>query len=81
MVASMPMIQVRGVSAAAHRRLKARAALEGKSLSEYLRLELEHLATLPTIDEIVERVAADPPVGGKPAAEAIRAERRARGGE
>jgi plasmid stability protein len=73
------MIQIRGVSDEAHRRLKARAALEGKSLSEYLRLELEHLAALPTIEEMIERVASREPVDlGEPAAEIIRREREAR---
>jgi hypothetical protein len=74
----MALIQVRGVSVSAHRRLKARAALEGKSLSEYLRLELEQLAALPTLEEILQRVSAREPVGGEPAAESLRAERGAR---
>ncbi len=77
--AAMVMVQIRGVSETAHRRLKARAALEGKSLSEYLRLEVEQLAALPTLDEIVGRVRARQPVEGEPGAEAIAAERRARG--
>ena len=74
----MGMIQIRGVSDQAHRRLKARAALEGKSLSEYLRLEIEQLAAMPTLDEMLERVAEHEPVGGDSAAEVIRAEREAR---
>jgi predicted nucleotidyltransferase len=60
------------------RRLKARAALEGRSLSEYLRLELEELAALPSLDEVLERVATREVVGGEPAAESIRAGRNAR---
>jgi antitoxin FitA len=75
----MATIQIRGVSAQAHRRLKARAALEGKSLSEYLRVEIEHLAELPTLDEVLERVAQRDPVGGEPAASAIQEERKSRG--
>jgi antitoxin FitA len=76
------MIQIRGVSEEAHRRLKARAALEGKSLSEYLRLQVEHLASLPTIDEMIERVSARDPVDlGEPVAEIIRREREARDDE
>jgi antitoxin FitA len=74
----MAMIQIRGVSEDAHRRLKARAALEGRSLSEYLRLEIERLAAMPTIEEMVERVAGREPVGGTTAAETIRSERAAR---
>lgn len=80
MLLDMAVIQIRGVPERARQRLKARAALEGKSLSEYLRLELEELARLPTLEEIVDRVASREPVGGEPAAEAIRAERRRRGG-
>lgn len=78
----MPMIQVRGVSDGAHRRLKARAALKGQSLSEYLRLELEQLAALPTMEEMIERVAQDEPVDlGEPAADLVRREREARDAE
>jgi hypothetical protein len=74
----VPAVQIRDLSDAAHRRLKARAALAGQSLSEYLRLELEHLASLPTLDEMLDRVGARPPVRGEPGADAIRAGRRAR---
>lgn len=76
---SMATIQIRGVSEAAHRRLKSRAALDGKSLSEYLRVEVEHLAELPTIDEMVDRVSGRESVGGESAAAAIRKEREGRG--
>ena len=74
----MGVIQIRGVSDSAHRRLKARAALAGQSLSEYLRLELERHARLPTIEEMVALVADDEPVGGEPSSRAIRAERAIR---
>ena len=77
--ACVGLIQIRGVSEETHRRLKARAALEGQSLSEYLRLELEQLASLPTLDELLDRVGSRPPVTGEPGAEAVRAERDARG--
>jgi hypothetical protein len=74
----MVMVQIRGVSTKAHRRLKARAALEGKSLSEYLRAEIEELAELPTLEEMAERIAAHPPVVGLSGAGAVRAGRRER---
>ena len=78
----MAMIQVRGVSDEAHRRLKARAALNGQSLSEYLRLELERIAELPTMEEMLERVARDEPVElSEPAAETIRRAREERDAE
>lgn len=76
---TMAIIQVRGVSDEGHRRLKARAALEGKSLSEYLRAEIEQLAALPTLEEMLERVGGRPSVGGESGAEAIRAGRDSRG--
>jgi hypothetical protein len=72
------MVQIRGVSASAHRRLKARAALEGKSLSQYLRGEIEDLAEFPTLEEMAQRVATHPPVGGLSGAAAVRAGRRER---
>lgn len=59
----------------AHRRLKARAALEGKSLSEYLRAEIEELAELPTLEEMAQRIATHPPVAGISGAAAVRAGR------
>jgi plasmid stability protein len=75
----MAVIQIRNVSEEAHRRLKARAALEGKSLSEYLRLEIERLAARPTLEEMIERVSRDQPVVlSESAAETIRKEREGR---
>jgi hypothetical protein len=50
------------------------------SLSEYLRVELERLASLPTLDEMLDRLGRREPVGGVGAAEALRwkrGERRA----
>jgi hypothetical protein len=78
MLAAMVMVQIRGISTKAHRRLKARAALDGKSLSEYLRAEIEELAELPTLEEMAARIATHPPVGGTSGAAAVRAGRRER---
>lgn len=72
------MVQIRGVSTKAHRRLKARSALEGKSLSEYLRSEIEELAELPTLEEMAQRIATHAPVTGMSGAAAVRAGRRER---
>jgi hypothetical protein len=74
----MALVQVRGVSAGAHRRLKRRAADRGQSLSEYLRTELEELAEHPTVDEVAKRIAKLEPVGGETGAEAVRAARAER---
>jgi len=74
----MSTIQVRGISADAHKRLKAQAKNEGKSLSEYLRQELERIAELPSLDEALARIASREPVGGEGAAADIRAARAER---
>lgn len=59
---STTMIQIRNVPDALHRRLKARAATLGLSLSDYLRGEIERVAARPTPEEMVERLRALPPV-------------------
>ncbi|MEK6278563.1 MAG: hypothetical protein AABM29_11190 [Actinomycetota bacterium] len=74
----MSIIQVRGISARAHRRLKSKAGREGKSLSEYLRIELEQLAELPSLEEALARVASREPVKGETGAAAVRAGRAER---
>lgn len=58
----MPSLQVRDLPEHVHRTLKARAALEGKSLSTYVQAELERLAERPTRQEILDRLADRPPV-------------------
>jgi plasmid stability protein len=70
------MIQIRHVPEELHRRLKARAALAGLSLSEYLLRELRHVAERPTPAEMKERLSRRQPVyPAESAAEAVRAER------
>lgn len=73
------MIQIRNVPDALHRRLKARAALAGMSLSDYLLNEIRQVAERPTVDELRARLASrsavTPPI---PTAQAVRAERDAR---
>jgi plasmid stability protein len=56
------LVQIRDVPEEAHRTLKARAALAGTSLSEYLRAELVQVASRPTPEELVARVRAREPV-------------------
>lgn len=74
---SMPkMIQLRNVPDDLHRKLKARAALEGMSLSDYLRREVQRLAERPTFSELRERLAKRTPVLTRtPPVKAVRAER------
>jgi len=50
------MIQIRNVPDDLHRRLKARAAEQGLSLSDYLLREIGQLADRPTVEELVERL-------------------------
>jgi plasmid stability protein len=56
------LIQVRDVPDDVHRRLKARAASGGLSLSEYLRGELERVAASPTPEELLSRLRSRKPV-------------------
>ena len=73
------MIQIRNVPDDVHRRLKARAALDGVSLSDYLLREVEQLALRPTVTELWERIHGRGPVClEESAADAVRAERDAR---
>src|SRR4030065_186194 len=60
------MIQIRNVPEALHRRLKARAAEAGMSLSDYLLADLRRAAERPTPDELRERVRARPGVAPPP---------------
>jgi antitoxin FitA len=73
------MIQIRNVPDGVHRTLKARAALAGLSLSDYLLAEIRRLADRPSLDDLRERVRRReriaPPIS---AAEAVRSERNAR---
>jgi antitoxin FitA len=70
------MIQVRNVPDALHRTLKARAAMAGMSLSDYLLAEIREIAERPTLEEMRERLRRyEPVVLSTPAAQAVREER------
>lgn len=70
------MIQLRNVPETLHRALKARAALEGMSLSDYLIGEIRRVAERPTPRDLRERLATRTPVEPQtPPALAVRAER------
>jgi plasmid stability protein len=51
------MIQIRNVPEDLHRRLKARAAMAGMSLSDYLLKEIREVAERPTVEELRARLA------------------------
>ena len=75
----MALIQVRNVPDEFHRRLKARAAIEGLSMSDYVLRELRKALDRPTRAEILDRLQAQPVRRlQRSAAEVIRAERDAR---
>jgi len=50
------MIQIRDVPDALHRMLKARAAMPGQSLSDYVLAEIKEVAERPTLGEMRERL-------------------------
>jgi plasmid stability protein len=73
------MIQVRNVPDTLHRQLKARAALAGQSLSEYLLGIIGRAAERATPEEMRARLGERATVEvSEPPAEAVRAEREAR---
>ncbi|MFV0405352.1 MAG: FitA-like ribbon-helix-helix domain-containing protein [Propioniciclava sp.] len=76
----MSLIQVRNVPEDLHRQLKMRAAREGLTLSELALNELKRAMSVPSAEELRERLAARPiqPYRGETAAESLRAERDAR---
>jgi plasmid stability protein len=67
------VIQLRDVPDHLHRRLKARAAREGLSLSEYLLREIRKVAERPTMAEMLERLARLEPINPRdPPAKVVR---------
>ena len=72
------MVQVKGVPEQVHRTLKARAALRGQTLSDYLRGEMERLAARPSPDELEALLAREAPseLGPSSVAEVRRARER-----
>ncbi|WP_414686280.1 FitA-like ribbon-helix-helix domain-containing protein [Mycobacterium sp.] len=54
----MPSVQIKDVPEDTHRVLRERAARAHQSLQEYLRSRLIADANQPTLDEVLDRVAA-----------------------
>jgi plasmid stability protein len=76
---SQTMVQIRNVPSDFHRRLKARAAMEGMSMSDYILREVGKALDRPTRHEVLERLRARPVRHiNHSAAEVIRAERDSR---
>jgi plasmid stability protein len=73
------MVQIRNVPADFHRRLKARAASEGMSMSDYILREVGKSLDRPTRQEVLARLRGPAPRKlRRSAAEIIREERDAR---
>jgi plasmid stability protein len=73
------MIQVRDVPEQVHSTLKARAAREGMSLSDFIKRELERTAERPTMREWLELAQRAKPIPAKrSAAQIVRELRDAR---
>ena len=78
-VARMANLQIRNVPDDVHRRLKARAALEGRSLSEFALAELRRSLDRPTRAEVLDRISGrTSPVEPVDTAALIRDDRDAR---
>lgn len=73
------MVQIRNVPADFHRRLKARAAIEGMSMSDYILREVGKALDRPTRQEVLARLRGPAPrqLRRKPA-DIIREERDSR---
>ena len=65
------MIQVRDVPEEIHNTLKARAASEGMSLSDFIKKELERVAERPTMREWLDRTQRAKPILKKSSAASV----------
>lgn len=73
------MIQLRNVPDALHRSLKARAAMAGMSLSDYLVAEIKEIAERPTLAELRDRLHTRKPLRARfDTARLVQEEREAR---
>ena len=76
------MIQIRSVPESLQRRLKARAAMEGVSMSAYVRRLIERALEQPSRQEVLDALRALPPIEPDiPAAEILREARESRFGD
>lgn len=74
------MVQIRNVPDDIHRELKSRAALSGKTLSDFLLSKLQEIVSIPTKEEMWERLKSREQVHlGSSVADILRDEREKRG--
>ena len=75
----LTMVQIRNVPSDFHRRLKARAAIEGMSMSDFILREVGKALDRPTRQEVLARLRRPAPRKlRRKAADVIREERDAR---
>ena len=67
----MKMIQIRDVPEQVHRTLKARAAREGMSLSDFLKRELEQITEAPSLQEWLDLTRQNKPISSQSSAAQI----------
>lgn len=78
-MAKTKMVQLRNFPETLHRVVKARAAMAGMSLSDYLINRIKTVEEGPTMEELRERLRKREPVSvAISAADAVRQEREAR---
>jgi plasmid stability protein len=70
------MIQLRNVPDSLHRGLKARAAMAGMSLSDYLLAEIKEISAKPTLSELRDRLHKRTPISAE--IDSVRLPREAR---
>ncbi len=76
---SETMVQIRNVPVELHRQLKARAAIEGLSMSDFVLREIRKALERPTRAEVLARLRAQPVRHlRQTASELIRSERESR---
>jgi antitoxin FitA len=71
-------IQVKNVSPDLHAQLRARARVEGRSLSDYVLDVLKRDLSLPTMSEWLDRLGQDEPVMGLSSEQIVRSIREGR---
>lgn len=71
----MPNVQIRGVPADVHGRVKAQAAQAGQSLNEFLLARIGDIARVPTVPELAARIRDREAYTGPSSAAAVRADR------
>lgn len=73
------MIQIRNVPQSLHRRLKARAAMEGTSMSQYVLRAIERALDRPSRQELLASIRSQPELRLEPSpAEVLHEERNSR---